>query len=451
MIPLAPLKPHWTPPPGGLALPTASSCKWRRVNTSVASPTSWSSASPVPARWWSGTADWFNHVHVNLVGPLPPSRGNTYLLTCVDRFTRWPEAIPLQDIRAATVARAFIENWIARFGVPSTITTDRGAQFESALWSELQRFLGCHRARTTSYHPACNGMVERLHRQLKASICAHQTASWMDALPLVLLGIRSTIKTDLQASSAELVYGTSLRLPGEFFAPSTASPATPATFVSDLRRAMAQVRPTLPRPVKRATYVPEALKTATHVFVRRDCHRYPLDAPYDGPFPVVTRTEKTVKIHRRQRQEVVSIDRCKPAFIEEAATTTRTPATPAPCAQPEDPEDSAGPELFIYPDRPPAARPPPPATRPPTPATRAPTPASRPPAAARPAPAASRPPPPAGTSTAVQPGAAAPARVRRQEHQPRSILRTRSGREVRAPVRYRRVTLDCDPSREGAV
>ncbi|XP_043196713.1 uncharacterized protein LOC122367555 [Amphibalanus amphitrite] len=150
------------------------------------------------------------------------------------------EVIPLPDIRTTTVARAFLEHWVARFGVPSIITTDRGAQFESALWSELQRFLGCQRTRTTSYHPACNGMVERLHRQLKASLRAHQATSWTDVLPLVLLGIRSTIKADLQATSAELVYGSSLRLPGEFFISSQASAASPAGFVQDLKRAMSQ-------------------------------------------------------------------------------------------------------------------------------------------------------------------------------------------------------------------
>ena len=32
----------------------------------------------------------FDHVHIDIVGPLPPSNEHTYLLTCIDRFTRWP-------------------------------------------------------------------------------------------------------------------------------------------------------------------------------------------------------------------------------------------------------------------------------------------------------------------------------------------------------------------------
>ena len=75
----------------------------------------------------------FDHVHLDLVGPLPPSRGCTYVLTCVDRFTRWPEAVPIADSAAETVAQAFITTWVARFGTPAVVTTDRGGQFESHL------------------------------------------------------------------------------------------------------------------------------------------------------------------------------------------------------------------------------------------------------------------------------------------------------------------------------
>ena len=88
---------------------------------------------------------WFDMVHIDIVGPLPSSHGFSYILTCVDRFTRWPEAIPIVDITAGTVARAFIGSWIVRFGVASTVSTDRGRQFDSTLWTELMRLLGSKR------------------------------------------------------------------------------------------------------------------------------------------------------------------------------------------------------------------------------------------------------------------------------------------------------------------
>ena len=116
----------------------------------------------------------FHVVHIDIVGPLPPSQGYQYLLTCIDRFTHWPEAFPLTDITAESVARAFVLGWIARFGIPSTVIT---RQFESNLWSQLSHLFGIHRQRTTAYHPAANGTVERFHRQLKSSLKCHTNES----------------------------------------------------------------------------------------------------------------------------------------------------------------------------------------------------------------------------------------------------------------------------------
>ncbi len=70
---------------------------------------------------------WFWHVHANLVGPLPTAKdGCTYLLTVIDRTSRWPEAVPLCRISTVEGADAFTSGWVASFGVPHTVTTDRG-------------------------------------------------------------------------------------------------------------------------------------------------------------------------------------------------------------------------------------------------------------------------------------------------------------------------------------
>ena len=120
------------------------------------------------------------------------------------------------------MAQAFINGWVSRFGVPSTITTDRGQQFESTLCKRLMQLLGTHRIRTTAYHPSANGLVERFHHQLKGAFkCLPDTNQWTKALPLILLGIQTTIKQDCHCTVAELVYDTTLRLPGEFLNPSS--------------------------------------------------------------------------------------------------------------------------------------------------------------------------------------------------------------------------------------
>ncbi len=79
----------------------------------------------------------FEHIHIDLVGPLPPSNSCVYLLTCIDRFTRWPDP-----------GSADMRSYSDGFGV--TITTDRGGQFESRLWKAFTELLGTKHTRTTS-------------------------------------------------------------------------------------------------------------------------------------------------------------------------------------------------------------------------------------------------------------------------------------------------------------
>jgi hypothetical protein len=158
-----------------------------------------------------------SHVHVDLVGPLPSSaEGYVYLLTVINRATRWVEAVPLRNMEADTVAEQLVTCWVARFGVPATITSDRGPQFTSATWSALCRQLGTRHILTTAYHPQANGMVERVHRQIKDALRARGAgAAWHSYLPWILLGLKAAPKEDSGISSAEMVLGVPVQLPGE--------------------------------------------------------------------------------------------------------------------------------------------------------------------------------------------------------------------------------------------
>ena len=235
------------------------------------------------------------------------------------------------DISADTVAQAFVSGWIARFGVPSTITTDRGSQFESSLWTQIMKLIGTQRIRTTAYHPIANGLVERFHRQLKSALkCLTDTTHWTKALPLILLGIRTTLKQDLKCTPAELVYGTTLRLPSEFFSsdPFNNDTPDPSSYATQLKYLMQQVHPTSVRQQQqRKTHISTDLSTCPFVFVRYDGVKRSLQALYDGPYRVLKRHHKHYTLDVAGQTKVVSLDRLKPAYIDldhHADTTTDT-------------------------------------------------------------------------------------------------------------------------------
>jgi transposase InsO family protein len=147
------------------------------------------------------------------------SRGFTHAFTMIDRSTRWVEVVPLATTSAADCAAAVAREWVARFGVPDAVTSDRGAQFTSTLWAAFCGLLGIQHHPTTAYHPQANGMVERFHRKLKNSLRARLCGpNWVDHLPWVLLGLRAAPKEDSGVSSAEMLYGSPLSLPGQFLA-----------------------------------------------------------------------------------------------------------------------------------------------------------------------------------------------------------------------------------------
>ncbi|XP_064481043.1 uncharacterized protein LOC135394286 [Ornithodoros turicata] len=219
----------------------------------------------------------FDVAHVDIVGSHPVSAGCRFILTAVDRYTRWPEATPIPDSTTDTVASAFLATWVARFGVPSQVTTDSGRQFESNLFSSFTRLIGTSRIRTTSYHPASNGLVERLHRILKAALTAFEDrAHWTDHLPLALPAFKP--------------------------------------------------------------YASQALDDATHVFILTDAVRKPLTPSYTGPHLVLGRARKNIRVSVDGKHDTVycvilavhadaympctliltliSVDRVKSAFIE---------------------------------------------------------------------------------------------------------------------------------------
>ena len=268
----------------------------------------------------------FSHIHADIT-MMPESEGYSYLLTLVDRFSRWPAAIPLKDISADTVINAFAHGWISAFGIPETITTDRGSQFTSSIWAQLLEAWGIRHNTTTAYHPEANGLVERLHRRLKESLmalCGDDRNAWYWKLPMALLAIRTTLKPDIGASPADLVYGEGLAVPGSLL---PKFPDDTTEVDRQQQGALASLRLEVERLQPKQTsahripnvHIPEDLQNATHVMIRRGGVNPPLTQPFQGPFRVEERTQTGVKVHLPGRGvEEVALARVKPAYAENA-------------------------------------------------------------------------------------------------------------------------------------
>ncbi|XP_041565338.1 uncharacterized protein LOC121467597 [Drosophila elegans] len=248
-------------------------------------------------------SDRFNHVHLDIV-LMPFHQNFRYCLTMIDRFTRWPEVVPLTSISADTV-----------------LSSNQGC---SRNW-----FTSWH---TTAYHPQSNGMVERWHRSFKAAMMCHSGTPWPELLLIVLLGLRTCLKEDLKSSAAEMLYGTTIRMPNEFFEDLDVN-VDPATFIGDFRDLMRKIRSTpSAHHSKQKMFRLKEIDKCSHVFIRTDAVKLPLEPPYSGPFEGFYRNSDRV-FTLNVNGKAVSVDRIKPAFL--AKTDTQQDAQPEIAVQPQ--------------------------------------------------------------------------------------------------------------------
>jgi len=140
----------------------------------------------------------FEHMHMDLVGPLPRSGGFTHLFTVVSgSHNSFAGGDSVVWYPCTNCTASLFTGWIQRFGVPSKITLDRGAQFTSGLLAAHCQLLCILHVQTTAYHPQANGLGERFHRRFKEALCARAASSaWISHLPWVMLGIRTAVPVE---------------------------------------------------------------------------------------------------------------------------------------------------------------------------------------------------------------------------------------------------------------
>ena len=158
----------------------------------------------------------FNQVLIDYVGPLPKTRtGNQYLLTIMCASTRFPEAVPLRNIRTATIVKQLIK-FFTLVGLPKTVQSEQGSNFTPGVFQQVMSQLGIKQNVSSAYHPQSQGALERFHQTLKSMLrayCHEQDKDWDKGIPLLLFAIRESVQESLGFSPFELVYGREIRGP----------------------------------------------------------------------------------------------------------------------------------------------------------------------------------------------------------------------------------------------
>ena len=252
------------------------------------------------------------------------ARGNRYVLVMVDCFTRWTEAFPLPDKTAQSVADAFFNQIVCRFGMPSVIHSDQGREFENKIMQELCLLGGSHKTRTTPYHPESDGMVERFNRTLLmmlAMFAGKNRDDWDDLLPAVMMAYRSSVHESRGFSPYRLMFGEECTLPMDIGLPTEQLETTEeitspyAIWVRDaLEEAYEQVRLHSGQAVQRQKRLYDRRAVKRNFTVGDWVMRYyapakkcKLDSAWIGPYLVVSFMGWTIGIQKDPGSPIVMV------------------------------------------------------------------------------------------------------------------------------------------------
>nr|GEU76838.1 reverse transcriptase domain-containing protein [Tanacetum cinerariifolium] len=155
---------------------------------------------------------------MDLVIQLPRnSSGYDAIWVVVDRLTKSAHFLPIrEEYKTEKLTRIYINEIVARHGVPASIISDRYGRFASHLWQALQEVLGTKLHISTTYHPETDGQSERTIQTLEDMLQACVMdfgSSWDTHLPLVEFSYNNNYHTSIKCTPFEALYGRKCRYP----------------------------------------------------------------------------------------------------------------------------------------------------------------------------------------------------------------------------------------------
>lgn len=246
----------------------------------------------------------FERISIDTVGPLPNSkRGNIHILTIQDNFSKHCTAVPLKDIKAHTIAHALATQYIAYYGCPKVILSDKGTSFLSKLFAQLGKILRFYHVTTSGYRPQSNGALERSHHVLVEYLKAYtnEFCDWDDLLPFAMFSYNTTVHSATKFIPFELTFGKTARIPSnisdhemeiENYIDYMVEFVTKLEKINEIAFSHLQEAKLNSKRIYDLKVNPLTLKIGDFVYVEKEPKLGKLDQAYVGPYEIVDITAK---------------------------------------------------------------------------------------------------------------------------------------------------------------
>ena len=282
----------------------------------------------------------FSRILIDCVGPLPRTKsGNEYLLTIMCTSTRFPEAIPLRNIKTKSIVKDLIK-FFTFVGLPKSVQSDQGSNFMSGIFQQVMHELGIKQYRSSAYHPESQGALERFHQTLKnmiRSYCFDTEKDWDEGIHLLLFAVRESVQESLGFSPFELVFGHPVRGPlklsKEKFLSNDETPLNLLQYVSDFRNRLSRACEVARSNLKKsqgkmkAIYdnhvIDRKIKPGDKVLALLPIPGRPLQARYFGPYTIDKKTSDLNSIintqGRRKNKQMCHVNMLKEYFDRDSS------------------------------------------------------------------------------------------------------------------------------------
>ena len=194
-----------------------------------------------------GAGATLERVGVDILGPFPETdRGNRFIIVVGDYWTKWTEAYSTPNHTAETVAKALVNNFIARFGIPEQLHSDQGREFEGLVFKQMSCILQIEKTRTTPWRPCSNGLVEGFNKTLGTMLrrlTSENQRDWDEYVDLVVMAYRSTVHESTGQTPNMMMLGRELPMPSHLLVatPDQKEEKKDVKYIEELQRKFTEV------------------------------------------------------------------------------------------------------------------------------------------------------------------------------------------------------------------